>query len=450
MIGRDKIQSRLKEVLDLNLADQAEAVFMGSESSLTRYANSTIHQNVAETQTKVYFRVITDQKIGVAATNSLGRGDLKRAYKTAVKIAKVQKPNPDFVSLPKPSTYPKLETFFDKTARFTPRQRASKIKSIIAKADRKNCTVAGSLSTSSGEIAVFNTLGVDAYQPLTAAAINLIAMAKNSSGYAEGLSRNIEDIDFNAIAKHAIDKAVKCADPMEMPPGEYEVILEPAAVGAMMEWVNYIGFGSKSFQENTSFMSGHIGQQITSDAITIYDDGTDTSAIAFPFDFEGVPKRRVDLISKGIAKNVVYDTLSSKRDDAQSTGHALTPDSSGEGGIALNVFVEGGNSSLDEMIKNVENGLLVTRFHYINGFIDTPHAVLTGMTRDGLMRIKNGRLKGGVKNLRFTDSALRAFGTVKALSRDRQLINAWWDSLGCIAVPAMHLGSFKFTGRTDF
>lgn len=442
--------SRLRETLDLNLGDQSEAVFLGSESHLTRYANSTIHQNVSETQTKVFFRVITDQKIGVAATNSLGKADLRKAYKTAAKIAKVQKPNPDFRSLPGPSDYPKLETYFEKTARFTPRQRAAKVRTIISKAAKKNCTVAGSLSTGCGEIAVVNSQGVEAYHPLSSAAINLISMGKNSSGYAEGLSRNIDSIDFNAIAGKAITKAVKCADPAELPPGDYEVILEPAAVGAIFEWLNYIGFGSKAFQENTSFMSGRIGQQITGEHLTVYDDATDTSAIAFPFDFEGVPKRRVELITNGIAKGIVYDSLTAARDRTESTGHSLTPDSTGEGGIALNIFIEPGQSNLKEMISNVEDGLLVTRFHYINGFINTPQAVLTGMTRDGLMRIKNGRLRGGVKNLRFTDSMLRAFGTIKAISAERELIDAWWDSLGCIAAPAMHLGSFKFTGQTSF
>ena len=450
MIGADRIHSILQTVLDLNLGDQAEALFIGSESGLTRFANSTIHQNVAETQSKVYFRVVIGRKIGVASTNSFTAGDLKRAYRSAAKIAKVQKENPHFVSLPKPANYSKIDTFFDGTAKFTPRQRAMKVKSVIDRASKKNCTVAGSLSNGSGELAVVNTLGVSAYQRISAVSVNVIAMAANSSGYAEGLSRNVEDLNFRAIAATALDKAARCASPAEMPPGEYEVILEPAAVAALIEWVNYIGFGSKPFQENTSFMSGRIGEKITGESVTIYDDGTDPSAIAFPFDFEGVPKRKVELITNGVARGVVYDSMTAARDGRQSTGNALTPDATGEGGLALNVFVQGGKSSLPEMIGNVENGLLVTRFHYINGFIDTPHAVLTGMTRDGLMRIKNGRLKGGVKNLRFTDSILRAFESVKALSAERQLINAWWDSLGCIVAPAMHLGSLRFTGQTDF
>jgi len=450
MIGKDKIITLLGDTLALNLADQAEAVFAASESGLTRFANSVIHQNVAETQNKVYFRVAIGKKLGVASTNSLSRGDLKAAYRTAVKIGRAQKENPDFVSLPGPGTYPTVETYFDRTAKFTPRSRALKVRSVIQTAARKNCTVAGSLATASGEVAVVNTRGVAAYQPLTSASLSVIAIGGNSSGYAEGLSRDVEQVDVRAVAKAAVDKAVRCADPVVLPPGEYEVILEPAAVAALMEWINYIGFGSKAMLDGTSFMCGKIGQRVTGEAITVYDDGTDTAGVALPFDFEGVPKRRVELITQGVAKGVVYDTLTAARGKAASTGHALTPDSSAEGALALNLFVAGGTSSLPDMIAGVADGLLVTRFHYINGFLDTPNAVLTGMTRDGLMRIKNGRLRGGVKNLRFTDSMLRAFGTVKALSIQRQCINAWWDSLGCITAPAMHLGSFRFSGQTDF
>ncbi|MEW5701748.1 MAG: TldD/PmbA family protein [Candidatus Zixiibacteriota bacterium] len=450
MIGKDKIVTLLGDTLALKLADQGEAVFVGSESGLTRFANSIIHQNVAETQSKVFFRVAMGRKLGVASTNSLSRGDLKAAYRAAIKIAKAQKENPHFESLPGPATYPDVSTFFSETAKFTPRSRGLKVKSIVQVASRRGCTVAGSLTTGTGEVAVVNTRGVAAYQPLTSASLSVIAMTKNSSGYAEGLSRDVGALDVRAVAGAAVDKAVACADPETLSPGEYEVVLEPAAVAALMEWVNYIGFGSKAMLDGTSFMCNRIGQRITGEEISIHDDGTDPAGVAMPFDFEGVPKRRVELITAGVAKGVVYDSLTASRGKTVSTGHALTPDSSGEGALALNLFVAPGDSSLPQMIAGVGDGLLVTRFHYINGFLDTPHAVLTGMTRDGLMRIKDGRLQGGVKNLRFTDSMLRAFGTVKALSAQRQCINAWWDSLGCITAPAVHLGSFRFSGQTGF
>ena len=417
---------------------------------MTRFANNYIHQNVAETNSKTLFRVALGNKIGVAATNAFSVTDLRRALKNALQIARNQQPNQYFKGIPGVAMYPELDTFDEQTARFTPRQRAGKLKTIFKKADSKGMTLAGSFSTGQGELAVLNSAGVEAYQPLSTSGVVVIAMTDTSSGYAQGLSRRVGDLDIRGTGANAIKRAYQCRNPKDIDAGEYEVILEPVAVATLLEWVNYIGFGSKAFQEGTSFMSGKIGRKITGDQLTICDDATDPGGVTFPFDFEGVPKRKVELITGGVAKGVVFDTLSGARAGQPSTGNALTPDSAGDGALGFNMFVAGGQDSREDLIGGVENGLLVTRFHYINGFIDTPNAVLTGMTRDGLLRIKNGKLRGGVKNLRFTDSMLRAFSDIRGISTERELVSSWWDALGCITAPIMRLGSFKFTGKTDF
>lgn len=450
MIGKERLFETLGKVVESSKADHTEAVFVGAESGLTRFANNYIHQNVAETNSKVFFRVTLGQKIGVAATNAFSITDLRRALKNAMQIARNQQDNPHFTGIPSAADYPLLNTIDEATARFTPRQRAGKLKTIFKKAANKDMTLAGSFSTGAGELAVVNSAGVAAYQPFSSAAAGVIAMTGTSSGFAQALSRTVGDLDIRDIGGRAIKRAYRCRNPKEVEPGDYEVVLEPAAVASLMEWIGYIGFGSKAFQEETSFLSGKIGQKITGDQFTVYDDGTDESGVAFPFDFEGVPKRRIDLITNGVARGVVYDSISAAKEHKASTGHALTPDFSGEGGMALNLFVASGKDSLEDLVGGVENGLLVTRFHYINGYIDTPNAVLTGMTRDGLMRIKNGKVRGGVKNLRFTDSMLRAFSDIRGITAERELVSSWWDALGCITAPAMRLGSFKFTGKTDF
>ncbi len=450
MIGKEKLLESLHTVISESKADHTEAVFVGTDSSLTRFANNYIHQNVAESDNKTYIRVTLDSQIGVAATNALSSVDLKRALRHATQIAKNQKPNPHFKGIPGTATYADIPTFDERTARMTPRQRANKLKTIFKQAANKNMNLAGSFSSGGGEIAVVNTNGVEAYQPLTAAALNVIAMTDTSSGFAQGLSRKVSDIDVRAIGRRAITRAYRCRNPKEAEPGDYEVVLEPAAVAALVEWLSYIGFGSKAFQEGTSFLSNKLGEKITGDHITIYDDPLNPDGMAMPFDFEGVPKQQVKFLSHGIAEGVAYDTLSAAKGNTSSTGHALTPDYSGEGGISLNVVVDNGHDSVEDLISGVDNGLLVTRFHYINGYLDTPNALLTGMTRDGLMRIKNGKLRGGVKNLRFTDSMLRVFNDIRGLTEEWELVSSWWDALGCIKAPGMRIGSFKFSGKTDF
>lgn len=450
MIGKEKLMAGLEKALAQSKADETEIVYMGNESGLTRYANSAIHQNVHESNAKIYFRSVLGKRVGIASTTSLTPGDLKLTLEASLAIARRLPENPNFPGLPKAAKYRAIDTFDEKTARFSPRDRARAVKKLIAVADRKKFTMAGAFSTESSEVAVLNSKGVRAYQPLTSAAINMIAMSETSSGYAAGLSRQVNDIDVEKLASVAVEKCDRSQNPRGIEPGDYEVILEPPAVALLLEWMNYIGFGAKSFQEKTSFLSGKIGKKVTSSMISIGDNAFDLKSMAFPFDLEGVPKKRIRFIDEGIAKGVAYNSFLALKDKVKSTGHALPPGDASIGALALNMVVGGGKIRREKMVEKVKKGILVTRFHYINGFIDTPNAVLTGMTRDGTFLIENGEIVGGLKNLRFTDAMLRAFGTVVALSKEQELVESWGGSIGCIKAPAMHLGSLKFTGKTEF
>ncbi len=449
MIGKDNILNLLNTILKKSKADQTEAVYIGGENGLTRFANSAIHQNVSERNGRVYFRAVLGKKIGVASTNSFIKEDLEKTLGNATEIARNQKENPDFPGLPTKQEFTKLDTYFEKTARFSPTQRAEAAKKIFDKTKTLHLTAAGSFSTGDSEIAVVNTNGVACYQPLTSAYINLIVMGDNSSGFSDQLSRDVDKIEVDNLAEIAIRKCEGSKDPKDLDPGEYQVILEPSAVAALVEWMNYIGFGSKPFQEGTSFLSNRIGQKIMAENVTMYDDGTEESGIAFPFDFEGVPKQKVMLIEGGMAKGVVYDSISAHREGKKSTGHAFPPGNA-EGTFAMNIFITGGDSSLDKMIESVKRGILVTRFHYINGLLDTTNALLTGMTRDGTFWVEDGKIKHGIKNLRFTESMLKAFSNVSQISQERKVVASWWDDVGCIVAPAMLIDNFKFTGKTEF
>ncbi len=450
MTGREKLIARLQQVMARSSADQTEIVYIGNESGLTRYANSYIHQNVYESNCRIFFRAVLGKRVGVASCNSVVLADLRKTLEDAVEIARQQPENPNFAGLPKPAKYKSLGTFDELTAGFSPRDRAGAVKKVIAEARRKKFTVAGSCATSCGEIAVVNSLGVEAYQPFTSASVNMIAMSDTSSGYAAGTSRQVSDLDFARLARVAVDKCDQSQNPRGVDPGEYEVILEPPAVAEMLEWINYVGLSSKPFVQKTSFLSGRIGKKITSDKVSLYDNALDTRSAAFPFDFEGVPKKRVAFIDKGVAKGVVFDRAWAKKAGKKSTGHAITADESSEGAFAMNIFMAPGKVKREKMISAVKRGILITRFHYINGLIDTRNMVLTGMTRDGTFLIENGEIVGGVKNLRFTDSFMRAFKSTVAMSKETECVDSWWSAVGCMTVPTVHLRSFKFSGKTEF
>ncbi len=450
MIGKTKLFKKLEAILANSPADATEIVYIGEEAGLTRYANSMIHQNVYEDNRKVIFRAVVGKRIGVASTNSLVDADLKKALLDAIEIARAQRENRHFPGLPKPAKYRKLNSFDKATAECSPMKRAQIVKRVINEATKKGLTMAGALATSGSEIAVLNSNGLRAYHPTSSASINMIAMSETSSGYASVMARKVADIDAVALAKVAVEKCLKSRNPISLEPGEYEVILEPAAISEMFEWLNFIGFGSKGFQQGTSFLANRIGKKLTSERVTIFDSAYERGVVGVPFDFEGVPRKKVMLIDKGVAKGVVWDRLSAVKSKTKSTGHALTASDSAEGAISLNLSMAGGKVPRAKMISAVKRGILVTRFHYINGYIDTRNSVLTGMTRDGTFLIENGKIVGGIKNLRFTDSFLRAFKSTIAVSKETELMSSWWSSVGCISVPTVHLGSFKFSGKTDF
>jgi predicted Zn-dependent protease len=210
----------------------------------------------------------------------------------------------------------------------------------------------------------------------------------------------------------------------------------------------YTGLGAVAMQEGRSFMVGKIGQQIVDPRVSIWDDGLDPAGIPTPFDFEGVPKQRVDFIEKGVARGVVYDSYrAGKEEDKESTGHAL-PAPNSMGPFPLNTFFAPGDATVEEMIESTERGVYVTRFHYTRP-VEPTKLVITGMTRDGTFLIENGEIAYPVKNLRFTQSYLEALNNVEGIGREPQLLSGF-SGLFRSSIPALKLGGFNFTGATEF
>jgi predicted Zn-dependent protease len=266
------------------------------------------------------------------------------------------------------------------------------------------------------------------------------------------MSRDVSELDFPTLAERAIRKCVDGANPVEIEAGDYEVILEPAAVAELMEWMTYTCFGARSMEDKTSALANRLGESIMGTNITIYDDATDPSGIPSPFDFEGQAKRRLDIITGGVARGFGTDCTWASRLDTRNTCHAMLRGGEEADPVPMNLFIEAGDAPASELVSGVERGLLVTRFHYVNGFLDTRRALMTGMTRDGTFLIEDGCIKGGVGNLRFTQSMVDAFSEVRAISREREVIPVWWSeaaNTGALTMPTLNIKRFHFTGKTE-
>jgi PmbA protein len=447
MLGEEKIREITAKMLTLSQADQTEVLVFSDDSQLTRFANSYIHQNVAERDVHVRVRAVVGKRIGVASTNDLSGESLEKVVETALEVAKLQLGNPDFISLPEPAPIHEMEVFSEATAGFTPEARARAVGDICRRAVENDLVASGAFSTSVQEIAVANSLGVFAYFPTTLADLKTVIMGDDNSGYGASIAWDVEQMDAEAVGAEAVDKALRGRNPREIEPGRYTVILEEYATEDILEMLSYVGLGALAVQEGRSFMCDRFGEQIVGSAISVWDDGLDPRGLPLPFDFEGVPKRRVLLIENGVAMNVVYDSYTAGKEGKASTGHGL-PAPNTFGPLPINMFMAPGQATLEEMIASTERGVLVTRFWYTRP-VHPKLAIITGMTRDGTFLIEKGEVAYPVKNLRFTQSYLDALSSVEMVGRTTKLIRSDFELNGN-HVPALKLGEFEFTGVTEF
>jgi PmbA protein len=447
MVGRESALHLLKTVVQESPADQTEAILLTEDSSLTRFASSAIHQHVAERNQTVILRVVLGKKIAVVTTNIILPSSLKKSLQKAVSLAKIQQPNDEFISLPEPKPIPEIETFSKEISSLTPDQKVRVIKTLLRQVKEKRSKGSGAFSNGEVELAVINSLGVETYQKYSDLFLHLIVESEKSSGYASFVARDPDQLDVDSLAQEAIRK-ISGEEPIQIEPGEYEVILEPYAVSELLSFLGYLGFHALAVQEGRSFFSNRFGEKMVDEKVTIYDDGLDPEGLQVPFDFEGIPKKKVTFLDKGVAKEVTYDSFTAGREGKDSTGHGLiAPNTAGP--IPINLFMEGGEFSRGEMIQSVRKGIYVTRFHYTN-VVEPMKAVITGMTRDGTFLIEEGEIKRPIKNLRFTESILKALSRVTALSKDRRIC-----SEGTVysrrfvtgtVVPAIKIDGFNFSG----
>jgi PmbA protein len=459
MLDKNKAAVIFERIRKHSTADEVEVLFSGGKTALTRFANNTIHQNVAEENYVVSVRTAFGGRTARSTTNKLDDESLKRAVQSSEKLAKVQHPDPDLLPIPEaggPVREPSPSRHFAETAAVTPQHRAETVKKIVATADKQNLTTAGIVSTAETVEGIFNSRGLADWHTQTSSEISITMIAPDSSGWQKANSPNVANLDAVALAEIAARKAIESASPREIPPGKYTVILEPAAVLDIVGFM-FFDFGGLSILDQRSFLNNRVETKPFSENINIWDDVAHPLQSGVPFDGEGVRRQRVHLVENGIIKRLVYARATAEKmkhsehkdkvGPIAPTGHGFPlPNEMGEAPMNIVFGTSSKPTSVEEMIASTDRGVLVTRLWYIRE-VDPYEKILTGMTRDGTFYVENGKICHGVRNFRFNQSLIQMLSNVEAMGTP---VRASGEESFDMVVPAMKVKDFNFTEVTKF
>jgi predicted Zn-dependent protease len=425
-------------------AEETEVHVDEVASALTRFANNAIHQNVAEHGLTVSIRTVADGRTARATTNRIDEDSLRAAIEASLSLAHSQPKDPRLLPMPGKQRYRFVNRFLKPTAALSAEERAMAVRRACDLAIKTGQVAAGIYSNGQSQSALGNSRGLFAAYRETHSEFSITVQEGSAASWAKANSAEVRAFDPQKLAARASKKAHLAANARELPPGRYTVILEPAAVLDLVGFLFY-DFAATALQDKRSCLNDRMGKQVFGQNITISDDVYHPLQQGAPFDGEGLPRQRVQLVDCGIPRNLVYSRAAAKAARKQPTGHGFAlPNEYGE--APMNLVFGGGDSSIDKMVAATERGLLVTRLWYIRE-VDPYEKVMTGMTRDGLFLVENGKVTGAVRNFRFNQSIIEMLKNVDLLG---PAVRATGEEAFEMVVPAMKVRDFYFSEVTKF
>jgi PmbA protein len=444
-------ERELRRIIDAGLrlaksagAEETEVHVDEVADALTRFANNGIHQNVAEHGLTVSVRTVAEGRTARATTNRTDEDALRAAVEASLSLAHSQPKDPRLLPMAKKQRYGRVNRFVKATVWFTPKDRARAVRRACDLAVKKGQVAAGIFSTGQSQTAVGNSRGLFVAYQETHSQFSITMQEDPAASWAKANSADVRAFDPQKLCARASEKAHLAVNAKELAPGRYTVILEPAAVLDLVGFLFY-DFAATAVEDKRSCLNERMGKQLFGENITITDDVFHPLQQGAPFDGEGWPRGKVLLVDRGVPKNLVYSRAAAKAAGKKPTGHGFAlPNEFGE--APMNLVFGGGDSSLEKMVASTDRGLLVTRLWYIRE-VDPYEKVMTGMTRDGLFVVENGRVTGAARNFRFNQSLIEMLKNVELMS---PAVRATGEEASEMVVPAMKVGGFHFSEVTKF
>jgi len=442
MLSKDEAQALLKKVIALSKAETCEANLNGNTNGNIRTARNSVSTSGVQDDLQLVVQSSYGKRVGTTTINELDDASLEKAVRRSEELAKLAPENPEFMPPLEPQQYLDAPGWVDATAKITPEFRAKGAADSIGASKAKKLVAAGFLQDFAGFQAMLNSKGLFAYYPSTNVNFTVTVRSEDGtgSGYAAADANDVAEMDTAKTSGVAIDKALFSMGAKAIEPGKYTVILEPAASVGLLQFMGF-GFDARQADEGRSFLSkpgggNKKGEKIVDERVSIWSDPADPRAPTAPWAGDGRPRKKTMFIEKGVVKN-----LYSSRYWAQKTNIEAIP-------FPANMIMAGGTASTEDLIKDTKRGLLVTRTWYIR-MVDPQTVLLTGLTRDGLFMIEDGKLTFPVKNFRFNESPVIMLNNLDALGKPIRFSDGDGNGGGASLIPPMRIRDFTFTSLSD-
>ncbi|HEX8903741.1 MAG TPA: TldD/PmbA family protein [Longimicrobiaceae bacterium] len=442
-IQRDEAEAIARRTLAFTTADDARVQIQSNSHGNTRFARNQV--STAGDAYDANLTVITafGKKTASATTNRFDEESLRAVVQTAERLARLVPEDPEYLGELGPQQYPRTAGFFEATADVTPEQRAAAVNAITRPAEAQGLISTGFLDIITGSRAVATKKGLFAYETGTVANLTTTVRTPDGtgSGWAGAGANDWTKMNPAELAERAIRKATLSRNPKAVEPGKWTVILEPTAVANIVQLMAG-SMDARQADEGRSFFSkagggNKIGEKFVDQRVTIVSDPASTVAPISSFSGQGLPNRRMVWVENGVLRNLFYSRFWAQKQGKEPTG------------FADGFEMAGGNSTVEEMIRSTERGLLVTRLWYIRA-VDPRTILFTGLTRDGTFLIENGQITTAVKNLRWNESPVFMLNNVEMMSPPvRVSANESGDADSPVVVPAVKAHDFTFTSLSD-
>ncbi len=441
ILSKDEAQQILKKVIAFSKADGIEANLNGNDGGNIRYARNSVSTSGEDSNVSLAVQSYFGKKSGTATINEFDDASLEKVVKRSEELAQLAPENPEFMEPLTQQNYLESKTFIEATANITPEYRAQAAANSINPAAAKDVTAAGYLTDNRGFSALMNSKGLFAYNKATSVDFTVTMRTNDGtgSGWVTRSFNDVKKLDTAEASKVAIDKALQSRNAKGIEPGKYTVILEPAAAGDLIGLM-FFGMNARQADEGRSFMSKKgggtkLGEKIVDERVNIYTDPWNEEVPASGWTGNGLARKKMDIIKNGVVSNLFYDRYWASQKSVEPVP------------FPGNRIMDGGNASLEDMIKDTKKGVLVTRFWYIRA-VDPQTLLYTGLTRDGTFYIENGKIKHPIKNFRFNESPIIMLNNLETLGKQVRVGNGEGGGTPSL-IPYMKIRDFTFTSLSD-